>query len=53
MPQMAPLWWETLYLQFIMTFILINVIIFYGVDSGMSVIRSGESTMYKGMDWEW
>nr|QWX95517.1 ATP synthase subunit 8 [Zicca taeniola] len=29
MPQMAPLWWETLFLLFIIMFMFMNMIIYY------------------------
>nr|YP_009531183.1 ATP synthase F0 subunit 8 [Ornebius fuscicerci]AXY63940.1 ATP synthase F0 subunit 8 [Ornebius fuscicerci] len=29
MPQMAPLWWTTLYLYFTFTFILVSMLVFF------------------------
>nr|YP_010373801.1 ATPase subunit 8 [Harmostica fulvicornis]UPI55328.1 ATPase subunit 8 [Harmostica fulvicornis] len=51
MPQMSPMWWETLFIAFIMLFIMINTLIYWNQKSQMK--------QQKGMNklnmnnWKW
>nr|UPL65419.1 ATPase subunit 8 [Sadoletus valdezi] len=52
MPQMAPLWWELMYMLFIITYIMMNIIMFYGVGSDVYVRLSAKEKI-KYMNWKW
>nr|YP_002791227.1 ATP synthase F0 subunit 8 [Aeschyntelus notatus]ABZ01972.1 ATP synthase F0 subunit 8 [Aeschyntelus notatus] len=51
MPQMAPLWWETLYIIFIFMFMIMIMIIYYNKS------YSPKSNNYKKkinqLNWKW
>nr|UPL65549.1 ATPase subunit 8 [Artheneis intricata] len=52
MPQMSPLWWEILYLMFIMLFIMVNCIIYWGINSDMAVSLPKTQEL-KIKTWKW
>nr|YP_010310390.1 ATP synthase F0 subunit 8 [Melanacanthus marginatus]UMY75925.1 ATP synthase F0 subunit 8 [Melanacanthus marginatus] len=53
MPQMAPLWWEILFILFIMSFIFMNTIIYY--NKNLKSIKSVQSNklLNKELNWKW
>nr|YP_009472976.1 ATP synthase F0 subunit 8 [Notopteryx soror]AST10206.1 ATP synthase F0 subunit 8 [Notopteryx soror] len=53
MPQMAPLWWETLFILFIVKFLLMNTIMYFNkpyTPKSSSMQKSMSSNEFK---WEW
>nr|QWX95531.1 ATP synthase subunit 8 [Piezogaster calcarator] len=53
MPQMAPLWWEILFILFITSFLMTNIMIYYLKSPEMLSIKS---TLYKTpiqLNWKW
>nr|UPL65523.1 ATPase subunit 8 [Macropes robustus] len=51
MPQMAPLWWEILYLTFIILFLMMNTIMFFSFNK--KIKTSITSTNIKTLNWKW
>nr|YP_002995744.1 ATP synthase F0 subunit 8 [Stictopleurus subviridis]YP_010316732.1 ATP synthase F0 subunit 8 [Liorhyssus hyalinus]ACF04095.1 ATP synthase F0 subunit 8 [Stictopleurus subviridis]UMY76354.1 ATP synthase F0 subunit 8 [Liorhyssus hyalinus]URN72948.1 ATP synthase F0 subunit 8 [Liorhyssus hyalinus] len=53
MPQMSPLWWEILFLLFIMCFLIMNTIIYY--NKMISPKKSENQMMIKtsNQNWKW
>nr|UPL65354.1 ATPase subunit 8 [Meschia woodwardi] len=51
MPQMSPLWWEILFIMFILSFMFINMIMFWGIDSMMETKKFKLNN--KVMNWKW
>nr|QZI85941.1 ATP synthase F0 subunit 8 [Eocanthecona furcellata] len=52
MPQMAPLWWEILFIVFIMTFLTFSIMIYFNKkNSTMSKTLSSKSI--KNLNWMW
>nr|UCC46042.1 ATP synthase F0 subunit 8 [Microdeuterus sp. HEM078] len=52
MPQMAPLWWETLFLSFIIMMMIVMIMLYHDVyaniySSGMKMISE------KNINWKW
>nr|QDI93326.1 ATP synthase F0 subunit 8 [Roburocoris exiguus] len=53
MPQMAPMWWYTLFLIFILTYyIFMMLMYFYNVYSNKSDKKTSK-LMIKNMNWKW
>nr|UPL65406.1 ATPase subunit 8 [Dinomachus sikhimensis] len=52
MPQMAPLWWETLYIMFIMMLMLTNIIIYYWTNK-MPSPTTMDKKMSSVSNWKW
>nr|YP_009943340.1 ATP synthase F0 subunit 8 [Cletus punctiger]QOD41603.1 ATP synthase F0 subunit 8 [Cletus punctiger] len=52
MPQMSPLWWEILFLVFIMSFMLMNTIIFYNKKM-LPKQKSIEMIKINQFKWKW
>nr|YP_010311869.1 ATP synthase F0 subunit 8 [Grypocephalus pallipectus]UNA71177.1 ATP synthase F0 subunit 8 [Grypocephalus pallipectus]UPL65769.1 ATPase subunit 8 [Grypocephalus pallipectus] len=52
MPQMAPLWWETLFILFLMTFIFMNMIMYYNKMNNpkMNEVKNIKINQFK---WKW
>nr|QWX95520.1 ATP synthase subunit 8 [Salapia nigra] len=52
MPQMAPLWWELLFFMFIISFLAMNMIIFYNKTNSqkMKMNLMKEINQFK---WKW
>nr|YP_010222488.1 ATP synthase F0 subunit 8 [Aethus nigritus]AVJ52284.1 ATP synthase F0 subunit 8 [Microporus nigrita]UCC45899.1 ATP synthase F0 subunit 8 [Aethus nigritus] len=52
MPQMAPIWWEMLFIMFITTFIIMSMMIYH-----ITQTKKGESDatiyVYPNMNWKW
>nr|QCI09186.1 ATP synthase F0 subunit 8 [Geotomus sp. FS-2019] len=52
MPQMAPLWWTTLFMMFILSFMTMNMIIFH-----LPCMQKGESDAtiktLNSLNWKW
>nr|YP_002735073.1 ATP synthase F0 subunit 8 [Riptortus pedestris]ABZ02115.1 ATP synthase F0 subunit 8 [Riptortus pedestris] len=52
MPQMAPLWWETLFIMFISMFIIMNMIIYYNKNlTSPKVLK--KNVMNNEFKWKW
>nr|AZL35884.1 ATP synthase F0 subunit 8 [Okiscarta uchidae] len=51
MPQMAPLWWTTLFLMFNLTFLLLNMMMYFifNLNNKMKIAK----TMKNQMNWKW
>nr|YP_009485698.1 ATP synthase F0 subunit 8 [Tessaratoma papillosa]AVZ00834.1 ATP synthase F0 subunit 8 [Tessaratoma papillosa] len=52
MPQMAPLWWETLYILFTMLF-LMTMIILYHFKMPMKMMKSTQIYNTTQLNWKW
>nr|YP_009466093.1 ATP synthase F0 subunit 8 [Pentatomidae sp. GM-2014]AIW65015.1 ATP synthase F0 subunit 8 [Pentatomidae sp. GM-2014] len=54
MPQMAPLWWETLYVSFLMSFIIMNMMIYFSKTIKIKKEINNKSwKTNKQMTWMW
>nr|AWN56302.1 ATP synthase F0 subunit 8 [Neomegalotomus parvus] len=51
MPQMAPLWWELLFIMFIIMFMLMNMIIYY--NKNITINNKKNCINYKNYNWKW
>nr|QPA36038.1 ATP synthase F0 subunit 8 [Camarochiloides weiweii] len=51
MPQMAPLWWSTLYLIIISTFIMIKMMMYFNTNYKVYSKKSKKET--KSINWMW
>nr|YP_008592443.1 ATP synthase F0 subunit 8 [Eusthenes cupreus]AFY16809.1 ATP synthase F0 subunit 8 [Eusthenes cupreus] len=52
MPQMAPLWWESLFLSFIILFIISSMII-YHIPKYSKLDAKSVSENINQMNWKW
>nr|QIK50393.1 ATP synthase F0 subunit 8 [Chorosoma macilentum]UPL65614.1 ATPase subunit 8 [Chorosoma sp.] len=51
MPQMAPLWWETLFVMFIMLFLFLSTIIYF---NKMTLPKNSNfNKINSQMNWKW
>nr|QWX95537.1 ATP synthase subunit 8 [Lucullia flavovittata] len=53
MPQMAPLWWELLFFTFIMSFIIMNIIMYFNKINYPKMINKMENKMINQFKWKW
>nr|UPL65588.1 ATPase subunit 8 [Leptocoris augur] len=51
MPQMAPLWWETLFILLILCFIMMSVIIYYV--SNPKIKNDSNLIKINQFNWKW
>nr|YP_010310377.1 ATP synthase F0 subunit 8 [Camptopus lateralis]UMY75912.1 ATP synthase F0 subunit 8 [Camptopus lateralis] len=52
MPQMSPLWWEILFILFILSFIMMNTIIYY--NKNIKLIKTDNNKLVnKELKWKW
>nr|UPL65679.1 ATPase subunit 8 [Homoeocerus unipunctatus] len=52
MPQMAPLWWESLFIFFILSFLFMNMIMFFNKNN--KPINLNEKMMkINQLKWKW
>nr|UPL65627.1 ATPase subunit 8 [Gralliclava horrens] len=52
MPQMAPLWWEILFILFIMSFMIMNTIIYYN-KTPTPLQKHLKSMKINQFKWKW
>nr|AXS65693.1 ATP synthase F0 subunit 8 [Coleoptera sp. 3 KM-2017] len=52
MPQMAPLWWELLFIMFIMTYIIMSMMIYHTPNMNLSH-ETKTNQMSLNMIWKW
>nr|QAU54259.1 ATP synthase F0 subunit 8 [Cydnidae sp. ITV1034] len=52
MPQMAPLWWEFLFIMFITTYIITSMVIYHTFDIKLNK-KNKTSKSFKNMFWKW
>nr|YP_010994973.1 ATP synthase F0 subunit 8 [Homoeocerus striicornis]WOZ13981.1 ATP synthase F0 subunit 8 [Homoeocerus striicornis] len=52
MPQMAPLWWETLFIFFILSFMMMIIMLFFNKTYSAKMYKSTntDTTQFK---WKW
>nr|YP_011009661.1 ATP synthase F0 subunit 8 [Hygia bidentata]WPV77653.1 ATP synthase F0 subunit 8 [Hygia bidentata] len=51
MPQMSPLWWEILYIMFLMSFMIINLIMYYNKNfNPKNNLKKKDKHQFK---WKW
>nr|YP_002735099.1 ATP synthase F0 subunit 8 [Yemmalysus parallelus]ABZ02141.1 ATP synthase F0 subunit 8 [Yemmalysus parallelus]UPL65497.1 ATPase subunit 8 [Metatropis brevirostris] len=51
MPQMAPLWWETLFIMFLLLYLIMNIMIFW--TKGNKLINKKSLTKsFKELNWK-
>nr|YP_010535288.1 ATP synthase F0 subunit 8 [Megacopta horvathi]UYA97775.1 ATP synthase F0 subunit 8 [Megacopta horvathi] len=53
MPQMAPLWWEYLFILFSMMMIMMMIIIYHNPYIKTSGEKPGDKKPFKQMNWKW
>nr|QWX95546.1 ATP synthase subunit 8 [Acidomeria sordida] len=53
MPQMAPLWWETLFILFISSFMIMNTIIYYNKVMTPKQISDNMKPKINQFKWKW
>nr|QCF45709.1 ATP synthase F0 subunit 8 [Anthocoris kerzhneri] len=52
MPQMAPLWWETLFILFTMSFIMMSMIMYYNMKINPQKMNK-MSIKINHFKWKW
>nr|YP_009654891.1 ATP synthase F0 subunit 8 [Eocanthecona thomsoni]QCI09868.1 ATP synthase F0 subunit 8 [Eocanthecona thomsoni] len=52
MPQMSPLWWEVLFMMFIFTFMLFNIMIYF-TNKNMMINKMTYYKKIKNLTWMW
>nr|YP_010026161.1 ATP synthase F0 subunit 8 [Mattiphus splendidus]QOQ37013.1 ATP synthase F0 subunit 8 [Mattiphus splendidus] len=52
MPQMAPLWWESLFIMFIILFLIMSMIIYHLIKPKKMKLKSLNKMVYQ-MNWKW
>nr|YP_009654904.1 ATP synthase F0 subunit 8 [Cazira horvathi]QCI09881.1 ATP synthase F0 subunit 8 [Cazira horvathi] len=52
MPQMSPLWWEILFILFILSFLTLNTMIYFNQKKFLKPKLIG-SVVFKNMNWLW
>nr|YP_009346656.1 ATP synthase F0 subunit 8 [Graphosoma rubrolineatum]API85472.1 ATP synthase F0 subunit 8 [Graphosoma rubrolineatum] len=52
MPQMAPLWWELLFLVFLMTYLIVNNMIYFMPKTSIKPSNHKNKT-YNQINWKW
>nr|YP_002735021.1 ATP synthase F0 subunit 8 [Macroscytus gibbulus]ABZ02037.1 ATP synthase F0 subunit 8 [Macroscytus gibbulus] len=52
MPQMAPLWWEMLFIMFITVFIMMSVILYHNISP---LQKESDATIQNtfNLNWKW
>uniref|UniRef100_UPI0030DF4B67 ATP synthase F0 subunit 8 n=1 Tax=Mecidea indica TaxID=3127717 RepID=UPI0030DF4B67 len=53
MPQMAPMWWEILFIMFIMSFILMNIMMYFFNKMKTNMNKKEKSNNINQMNWMW
>nr|UPL65692.1 ATPase subunit 8 [Sinodasynus sp.] len=53
MPQMSPLWWETLFIMFIILFMMINMILFFNKPQSPKQNKMHKNNMINQFKWTW
>nr|UPL65289.1 ATPase subunit 8 [Appolonius crassus] len=51
MPQMSPMWWEILFFMFLMTYIMVNTIMYWNKNNEMKNMKYNSTT--NNMNWKW
>nr|YP_010374282.1 ATP synthase F0 subunit 8 [Tholosanus proximus]QVD38904.1 ATP synthase F0 subunit 8 [Tholosanus proximus] len=52
MPQMSPLWWEVLFLLFLMMYFLVNIMSYFSVNK--SIVKNENSKKKPNqLNWTW
>nr|AIY61896.1 ATP synthase F0 subunit 8 [Basidentitermes aurivillii] len=52
MPQMMPMEWTMLYITFLMTFLMFNILNYF-IQSSSSQIKEKKTINIKKMNWKW
>nr|YP_010626158.1 ATP synthase F0 subunit 8 [Dybowskyia reticulata]WBK02994.1 ATP synthase F0 subunit 8 [Dybowskyia reticulata] len=52
MPQMAPLWWELLFLMFLMTYMIMNTLIYFMPKSYLDMLNKKNKSINQ-INWKW
>nr|YP_010222618.1 ATP synthase F0 subunit 8 [Plautia lushanica]UCC46081.1 ATP synthase F0 subunit 8 [Plautia lushanica] len=52
MPQMAPLWWEILFMMFILSFIMMIIMIYFSLQNNIHK-KSMQMNNINQMNWMW
>nr|QDI93339.1 ATP synthase F0 subunit 8 [Quercophylus gonoporospinus] len=53
MPQMAPMWWYTLFMMFILTYCIFMMFIYFYKIYKMKMDKIYENPKNKNMNWKW
>nr|UPL65782.1 ATPase subunit 8 [Anacestra spiniger] len=51
MPQMAPLWWDILFIYFLMVFLMINMLIYF--NKNYKPLTNMMKKSINSMKWKW
>ncbi|YP_003208157.1 ATP synthase F0 subunit 8 (mitochondrion) [Halyomorpha halys] len=52
MPQMSPLWWEILFIYFIMSYFMFNIFIYFSINKPLS-FKMNKNKKIEQMNWSW
>nr|YP_011009674.1 ATP synthase F0 subunit 8 [Hygia opaca]WPV77666.1 ATP synthase F0 subunit 8 [Hygia opaca] len=52
MPQMSPMWWEVLYIMFLLSYIFITMIIYYNKKTSPQNNLNKKMSIYQ-FKWKW
>nr|DAZ87576.1 TPA_asm: ATP synthase F0 subunit 8 [Stiretrus anchorago] len=52
MPQMSPLWWEILFMIFIISYLLFNILIYFN-KKNLLIIKDNKFKKINNLNWMW
>nr|AFI23516.1 ATP synthase F0 subunit 8 [Coridius chinensis] len=52
MPQMAPLWWETLYIMFTLSFFIVLIFMYHNINK-FNMKSTKNDIICSQMNWKW
>nr|UBI44030.1 ATP synthase F0 subunit 8 [Eysarcoris annamita] len=52
MPQMSPLWWEILFMMFIISYILMNIMLYFMIQMKYN-IKNNKMYFINQSNWKW
>nr|YP_010714131.1 ATP synthase F0 subunit 8 [Menida lata]WDD39694.1 ATP synthase F0 subunit 8 [Menida lata] len=52
MPQMAPLWWEILFILFLFLFMIMNIMVYFTKKNSFKIMSNNKKNMIQ-FNWTW
>nr|YP_010999375.1 ATP synthase F0 subunit 8 [Arma koreana]WPM93260.1 ATP synthase F0 subunit 8 [Arma koreana] len=52
MPQMSPLWWEVLFIIFVMTYFMFNIMIYFNKKNSL-INKNSKNNKTNNLNWMW